>query len=153
MDNNSYLAVRLEVTGATFPPMQPESFQQLGNLVEDVKSSPTFNTDFKANLRTIKKQAETERIKQAKSWMFDALEREYYFRIALETNKQHHKSIAKAFHAVMAIVDAIESKYGYSPRLRSIHKTKDNKKSEKEIALIFKRLRAKDGEKETNHSS
>ena len=78
--SNEALAQELHPNGASIQPCTAETFKELGEVLEHIKSQEDYARQVDENLKRIEANNYKRVIKNINLWFFDALEREYIFR-------------------------------------------------------------------------
>lgn len=126
-------------SGKMPPAMPQEAYDQLGVAADEIKKDPESSVLMAASVRLLKNKAKKLLQCKINEYMFDALEREYYYRSSITKNKQEINMLGKYFRKAMEPLLPFSRKDGSDPELslRRIHMTRAEKiESQKLSALI-----------------
>ncbi len=88
---------------AVFPmPINENVYNQMGDVLQTIKEDEDYKILFSSSLRDLKKKEKLLYKKMMRLWMFDVLEREYYYRKSIEKDASSYyikKDIPSYFSA------------------------------------------------------
>ena len=137
-DISKNIVLPQEALGLDFNQLTPELYKKMGQVSNILKNNSNYEKDFSLKMKSLKKNENILFKKRVHSFMFDALEREYYFRKAT-TPKNMVLFLSKYFYQTMLAlvkndVEHLDDNYiclgdteKYKERLIRIFKKKDRK--------------------------